>query len=137
MRLYHFTKAANLLPIKERGLLPSVDEGMSHHPVVWLTTEPYPNMRVTIDGNRISVEPPENNLVRLTVEVPNDGRLFRYVTWPDRPKPRKWPRSTYKALEVTIFEYWYVYLGSIAPQLVTEIVPVVSDHSPTPANRRT
>ena len=70
MRLYHFTKTANLLPIKERGLLPSVDEGMSHHPVVWLTTEPYPNMRVTIDANRISVEPPENNLVRLTVEVP-------------------------------------------------------------------
>ena len=100
MRLYHFTKTANLLPIKERGLLPSVDEGMSHHPVVWLTTEPYPNMRVTIDANRISVEPPENNLVRLTVEVPNDGRLFRYVTWPDRtgrnhgnglgPPTRRW-----------------------------------------------
>ena len=109
----------------------------SHRGVIGPPPKSMLNMRVTIDGNRISVEPPENNLVRLTVEVPNDGRLFRYVTWPDRPKPRKWPRSTYKALEVTIFEYWYVYLGSIAPQLVTEIVPVVSDHSPTPANRRT
>jgi hypothetical protein len=41
MKLYHFTTADNVLPVKERGLLPQLDEVMTAgRPVVWLTTQP-------------------------------------------------------------------------------------------------
>ena len=41
MRLYHFTTADKVLPIKERGLLPSLEPQMSpDHAVVWLTSQP-------------------------------------------------------------------------------------------------
>ena len=43
--LYHFTDAANVLPIKERGLLPGYDQTVSpYHPLVWLTTQPSPEV---------------------------------------------------------------------------------------------
>ena len=41
MKLYHFTTADRVLPIKERGLLPSLEPQMSpDHAVVWLTSQP-------------------------------------------------------------------------------------------------
>ena len=41
MKLYHFTTADKVLPIKERGLLPSLEPQMSpDHAVVWLTSQP-------------------------------------------------------------------------------------------------
>jgi hypothetical protein len=108
MKLYHFTEASNVLPIKERGLLPGCDEATSpEHPVVWLTKQ-----RKPIDG-RVQ---PEDDVMRLTVDVPDDGRLFRYVTWPDRPL-----KATCSQPYVRL---WYVYLGSIAPQMITEVLPV-------------
>src|SRR6516164_398524 len=40
MKLYHFTTADKVLPIKERGLLPSLEPQMSpDHAVVWLTSQ--------------------------------------------------------------------------------------------------
>jgi hypothetical protein len=41
MKLFHFTTADKVLPIKERGLLPSLEPQMSpDHAVVWLTSQP-------------------------------------------------------------------------------------------------
>ena len=41
MKLYHFTTADKVLPIKERGLLPSLEPQMSpDYAVVWLTSRP-------------------------------------------------------------------------------------------------
>jgi hypothetical protein len=41
MKLYHFTCADQVLPIKEHGLLPSLEPQMSpDHAVVWLTSQP-------------------------------------------------------------------------------------------------
>jgi hypothetical protein len=39
--LYHYTHAANVLPIREQGLPPRFEDALSpHHQVVWLTTQP-------------------------------------------------------------------------------------------------
>jgi hypothetical protein len=75
-----------------------------------------------IDGREVTVTyvPEKDDVMRLTVNVPEDGRLFRYVTWPDRPK-LKVMRDTYRQPYVRL---WYVYLGIISPNSITEVTPV-------------
>jgi hypothetical protein len=166
MRLYHFTVVKNVLRIKERRLLPSVEETMApNHAVVWLTTQPdasfsadegawmamhsgfyeapLSELRVgeitcdpptqwwygskvkrrpmEIDGRTVTVTfvPPEDDLVRLTVDVPDDGCLYRYVTWPSGQG-----RKITGALTVSRLSAAGTYLGSISPQLITKVAPV-------------
>ena len=40
MKLYHYTGVEDLLPIKQRGLLPARDLISPDYAVVWLTTQP-------------------------------------------------------------------------------------------------
>ena len=66
------------------------------------------------DGREITAtfKPPQDDLVRLTVEVPDDCKLYRFVKWPKRPKHRA-ATWTYRFPHVRL---WWVYLGRlIAP----------------------
>jgi hypothetical protein len=52
MKLYHYTAAYKILPIKEQGLLPRPEETMSpNHAVVWLTTQP--DLSLTVEAGNI------------------------------------------------------------------------------------
>jgi hypothetical protein len=60
--------------------------------------------------------------VPLTVQLPtNDGKLFRYVTWPNRVKTNAALRFSCKLPHV---RRWHVYLGRISPDLITAVTPV-------------
>ena len=70
----------------------------------------------------------ESDLVRLTVEIPDlDAKLFRYIKWKKRPKTptRRALFETRRAYErMTHVRQWYVYLDRIAPNMITEVVPL-------------
>jgi hypothetical protein len=166
MKLFHFTCAANVLPIMEQGLLPHLDPAMSPDcAVVWLTEQPdvrlsqaegdavartlkfleapyYDLIRMKageIDaveagpphqwwygskgermklesGDTITFVPPVDDLMRLTVQVPDDGDLHRYATWPHRPMT-PFLRKLYKLPYVRL---WRVYTGRLAASSIVE-----------------
>jgi hypothetical protein len=178
---YHYTDAASVLPIKEQGLLPTVDKVFSpDHPVVWVTTQedvsvapedaiamaktlgfyeaplselarcmeggesPHAGaikqwwygtkgrrLSVNIDGRECTIHfvPAEDDLVRMKVELPdNDAKLFRFVTWPNRPRTSV-HRLHYRYAHIRL---WHVYLGRISPDRITEITEVSDDEPQAP-----
>jgi hypothetical protein len=72
-----------------------------------------------VDGRKINVTyvPQDDDLVRLTVQVPKNNSLNRYVTWPLRPLSGI-HRVFYRMPHVRL---WYVYTDRIEPSWITEI----------------
>ena len=91
-------------------------------PTQWRYGSKSERLEMKIDGREVTVTyaPEKDDVMRLTVNVPEDERLFRYVTWPHRPK-LKVMRDTYRQPYVRL---WYVYLGIISPNSITEVTPV-------------
>ena len=78
-------------------------------------------LMMNIDGRNVTVtfSPHEDDLVRLTVEVPDNKLLHRYVTWPGRPKSDPMLR---RACKLSHIRLWYVYCGTISPTAITEVM---------------
>jgi hypothetical protein len=131
MILYHFTRKKFLPSITERGLVPNVGNGATHLtlgiPVVWLTA----------DGNTLRwLDWFHEDSCRLTVQ-PKKKRLVHWQTWlrereakivsADGTQGRETGTDVLARLEQEWLERskaFYVYLGTIPPRRITEIVGI-------------
>lgn len=135
MKLYHFTSLNHLSAICRYGLtvgdVPTdlyLNKGRCG---VWLTSSEQAQGH-GLDGIY------DKTRFRLTVELPEDARLVRWIEW----APRNATKETICALHATAhnFETWFVFFGAIEPSAIEEcfdtragaIIPNWRDRKPGP-----
>ncbi len=125
MILYHFTSEDCLASIRERGLVPAVDDsGMTaDKAVVWLTEDDHTRLSAAdraklgdrcVDENSWLVGCPERFLVRLGSHDPN---LKHYLTWLGRRRSW-WPGKPEDANMYEAAARWWIYLGRIGRERI-------------------
>jgi hypothetical protein len=118
MKLYHFTSLNHLRGIALYGLtvgdVPTDLAKWEGRCGVWLTSNSDPR------GHGLEGSSGDKSRIRLTVDVPDNACLVRWVDW----AAKHVARDTRNTLHNTTpnFESWYVYFGVINPGAIVECV---------------
>jgi hypothetical protein len=119
MELYHFTSSAHLRGIHKFGLtvgdVVTDIERLDGRIAVWLTSSP------SADGHGLGGSAVDKTEFRLTVEVPEDERLVRWVDWA-LGNATELTRRRLVAAGGHSSETWYLFFGWLPPSLITEVI---------------
>lgn len=121
MQLYHFTSSANLRGIHKFGLtvgdVVTDFDKLEGRIAVWLTS------CETAEGHGLGGSVVDKTEFRLTVEVPEDDRLVRWVEWA-QSNVEEQTRQRLIAAGGQNFQTWYLFFGWLPPALITDVISV-------------
>ena len=116
MKLFHFTSERHLYGISRHGLtvgdVPTDIHSNKGRCGVWLTSDSDPK------GHGLEGSAADKGQFRLTVNVPENAALIRWIDW----APKNVTPTTIRVLHATArgFETWYVYFGVIDLSAIVE-----------------
>ncbi len=123
MRLFHFTSAYHLRGIGQHGLtvgdVPTDIEAVKGRIGVWLTSSATP------EGHGLTGSRVDKTQFRLSVEIPENGSLYKWTAWASRNVTRR----TMQALEAadgSKADEFFVYFGWLPPDAIKEVVEIQS-----------
>lgn len=123
MQLYHYTSAYHLRGIGQYGLtvgdVPTDMDLVEGRVGVWLTSSPTP------DGHGLRGSAVYKSGFRLTVDVPVNGPLHRWIDW----APANTTHGTGQALRTDDAykdDQFFVYFGWIRPENIVEAIETKS-----------